>query len=118
MAVRQRTKDGEMLSLFLISFLGLGVLCAVNLGYSDWPGMIATWSHWAAIVGVVGILVIVGFVVVMFNKWEDPNYDKYRHAFWVGCLLVIIYICGFKAANNESKSVAEDSNKAKQEQLK
>jgi hypothetical protein len=118
MAARVRTRDGEILSLFLMTFLGLGVLLAVNIGYSDWPGMIDTWNHWAAVVGVTSILVIVGFVITVFIKWNDPNYDKYRHAFWVGCLLVIIYICGFKAANNESKSVTEDSNAAKQEQTK
>lgn len=113
-----RTKDGEMLSLFVITFLGLGVLFAVNMFYSDWVGMYNTWNHWGAIVGVAAIMAIVYFVVIMFDKWKDPEYDKYRHAFWVGCLLVIIYICGFKVAHKESKSVVDDSNKSKQEQLK
>lgn len=118
MATRVRTKDGEMLSLFFISFLGFGVLAAVNLFYSDWPGMIDTWAYWGAAIGVVGIIILIRVCFVMFKEWKDPNYDKYRHGFWIGCLLMIIYICGFKAANNEARSVIDDSNKAKQEQLK
>lgn len=98
---KQRKKDDEMFSLFWIAFLSLGVLAAVNIWYSDWNGMFDTWAHWGAIVGGGGILAIVYFVVVMFSKWQDPAYDKYRHYVWVGGLLVIIFICGFKVAQKD-----------------
>lgn len=116
--VRERKKDDEFLTLFIIAFLGLGVLFLVNLFYSDWPGMADTFWHWGAIIGVLGIAAVVAFVVIMFDRWKDPNYDKYRHCFWVGALIMVIYICAFKAFNNESNSVIDDSNQAKQEQAK
>lgn len=99
---KERKMEDELLSLTVIAVLSLGPLIAVNLLYSDWAGMFDTWVHWGAIVGIGGIVAVLCFAVVMFTKWKDPVYDRYRHLFWVGCLVAIIYICGFKAAKNET----------------
>lgn len=98
---KKRKRDDELLVLFVIAFLGLGTLASVNIWYSDWVGMFDTWAHLGAIVGIVGVIAVVCISVIMFLKWNDPVYDKYRHYFWVGCLITIIYICGFKVAKKD-----------------
>lgn len=110
----EKRKDGELGSLFYMCILLGGILATVDFCYSAWNSMPTFW------VGVgVGLNVVCALLIAaIFIKMNDPNYDWARKLFVVVAFISICYVAGFRVGLNESNSVIEDSNAAKQEQTK
>lgn len=114
----QNKKDDEFLiTTILMVFFGSGVL-AVDLWYSDWPGMADTWAACALIGAFFLHAVLLVCLFLVYKEFDNPNFNFVRNLFCVCACITILYIGGFRAAKNERQSVIDDSNKAKQEQTK
>lgn len=110
-------KDDELGMIVLVGGIFTIALIAVDIWYSDWKLMFRGWAM------IVGILVLWGHLAsivtwsIVLAYYTDPAYDKYRK--WLLVLLVatLALVAGVRSASNELKSVLNDANAAKQEQL-
>lgn len=107
-------KDDEFWALIALNaFFGL-ILIAVNIWYSDWPGI---FSH--KLTTVAGIVLVIGHIiaallwVIVVREWKDPNCDKCRWQLFLLVVFTIIATCGFRAYKNELKAMYDDSTKSR-----
>lgn len=116
--VAKKKKDDEIWFVIgMITFFG-GVLISIDVWYSDWPGMIDTWWYMGVIGAVVMHLCAAAAACISLMEWRDYEFDVIRKWFCAFAFISMLYVGGFRAAKNELQGVADDSEKAKQEQTK
>lgn len=104
-----KRNDGELGSLFWMCTIFGGALLGVSIFYSAWETMPKFWQ----IVGYVALGVNAALIALIFAEMKDPNYDKYRKVFCITSLSTLIFIAGFRVAENEAAGVMEEANKNK-----
>lgn len=115
----QKTKpDSDFyVRLALVGFFSVAFIC-VQIWYSDWAGMTNTFWHLGFIGAIIANLIVFGSALVALAEWADPNFDWVEKLFFVGAVLAILYVGGFKAAQNGNTMMNNDIQKAKQGQTK
>lgn len=117
MATREKKNEELYFVIGMICFLGLVVL-AIDIFYSDFPGMIDTFWYSAFIGAIVLHVFSIIAAVISLKEWKDPTFDIVRKWFCGLAFATFLYVGGFRAAKNERQAVSDDSNKAKQERVK
>lgn len=110
----EKKKDGELLSLIIMTIIFGGLVTGISIGYSAWNEMGELWK----IIGYIALIINAALIVIIFAKKDDPDYDKYRAIFCVLAVATALFIGGFRFSSNENKAVIDDSSAAKQEQTK
>lgn len=117
MARKEKKNEELYFVIGMICFLGL-IILAIDLFYSDFPGMIDTFWYSAFIGAIILHGVTILAAIVCLKEWEDPEFNIVRKWFCGLAFATFLYVGGFRAAKNERQAVVDDSNKAKQEQTK
>ena len=110
----EKKNDGELFSLIWMTVIFGGLVAGISIWYSAWEQMGGLWKY----IGYLCLIINAAFIVVIFAKKDDPVYDKYRALFCVFAVGTALFIGGFRFSKNESDMITEDSNAAKQEQIK
>ena len=114
----KKKKDDEIYFVAgMVIFFGAALLC-VDFFYSDWPGMTNTWLSCGLAGAILLHLGAVAAAYISLREWRDYGFDVFRKWFCAFAFAAILYVGGFRAARNERGSVIDDSNNAKQEQIK
>lgn len=106
--------DGELGSLYWLSFIFGGVLLFVDIFYSAWHTMPEGWR----ILGYFINGVCAALIALIFIERNNPNFDYCRKIFCVVAVAGFLYVGGWRVGSNENKMMQDDINKAKQEQTK
>jgi len=115
-----KKKDDELPFLVIGSAIFTIALICVDIWYSDWNTMFHSkdiLAMFGPIAVILHLAIISGWIFVI-SKWKDPNYDYLRKMLIYVIIVTLFIVAGFRVAKNESDAVLDDSNKAKQEQLK
>jgi hypothetical protein len=114
---KEKKKEELYFVIGMIILFG-GVLAAIDFWYSDWSGMTNTWLYSGLIGAIILHLITAAAAYISLREWRDYEFDVIRKWFCGFVFAAILYVGGFRAAKNERQGVSDDSNQAKQEQLK
>lgn len=114
---KEKKKEELYFVIGMIALFG-GVLVGVDIWYSDWAGMTDTWWYMGLVGAIVLHIITAAAAYISLREWKDYEFDVIRKWFCAFVFVAILYIGGFRAAKNERHGVQDDSNKAKQEQLR
>lgn len=101
-----KKKDDELPVLTILAGLFTGVLIWIDCAYSS-IGIMAGWLQaviWLAQIGLAAIWVVV------FAKWQDPNYEKYRVVAFLFATALMLTIGIHHAIVKEDEQVIIDSH--------
>lgn len=111
----EKKPDDELPVLIIVNGIFTIALLCVDFFYSNWSGMYHD--------GLIFLLPIVLHIFsaacwyITLANWQNPNWNFIHVAVLAFLVSSIISVAGYKAYSNELKSVQDDANKAKQEQL-
>lgn len=114
---KEKKKEELYFVIGMIALFG-GVLGYVDFWYSDWSGMADTWWYMGLIGAILLHIITAAAAFISLREWKDYEFDVIRKWFCGLVFATILYVGGFRAAKNERQGVANDSDKAKQEQSK
>ena len=106
MTTQKRKNDDELPVLAILGGIFTIVLICMDIWYSsiNLLSVALQTSMWAAQMLLAAVWVLV------FAKWKDPNYDKYRYvAFWLSVLLMLVVGIHHAVDGREAEQIIIDS---------
>jgi hypothetical protein len=101
----KKRKDDEFPVLTALAGLFTGLLIWMDFSYSS-IGIMPIALQAIVWLGQIGLAAI---WVLVFGKWQDPNYDKYRHVAFILAAILILWVGIHHATSREDKQVIIDS---------
>lgn len=98
-------KDDELPVLTILGILFTGLLVYMDFKYSS-IGKMHIALQAVAWLGQIGLAAI---WVIVFGKWQDPKYDKYRQIAFVLVSALILWVGIHHATAREDNQVIIDS---------
>lgn len=111
----EKKSDDELPILIIVNGIFTIALLAVDFLYSNWSGMFH--DGWIVILPIVLHILSAACWYIALANWQNPNWNSIRVWLLASIIGSIISVASYRAYSNELKSVQEDANKAKQEQL-
>jgi cell division protein FtsW (lipid II flippase) len=111
----KKRKDDELLILTILAAIFTGFLVYFDFRYSS-IGAMALIAQAAVWIGQIGLAAL---WVLVFGKWQDPNYDNCRRwAFMLSVILVLIVGIHHATTREDNQVIIDSKENAAKDSIK